>query len=107
MRLLYLIVDDLLREEAELAELQAGGQAAMPPDGEFIARPIPIGPRYYHESAVGLALSVPGVLRALQQWQDDFDAALVHCFVDGGVDAARTMAHIPVIGGGTHRWPWL
>jgi len=100
VRLLYLMVDRTEASEEELERKARDGQAAMPSGTTFCPRPIPFGPRYYHESAVGLALCVPGILAALRRWQDDFDAVLVGCFGDPGVRAARTVAKIPVIGAG-------
>ncbi len=100
MRLLYLMVDgtQASQEELQRKALQAG--EAMPPGATFCPRPIPIGPQYYRESAVGLALCVPGILEATRRWQDEFDAILIGCFVDPGVRAARTVSRIPVVGAG-------
>jgi allantoin racemase len=49
---------------------------------------------YYDE-----ALAVPGVLAAIRQGErDGAEAAIIACFDDTGLDAARAMAGIPVIG---------
>jgi allantoin racemase len=49
---------------------------------------------YYDE-----ALAVPGVLAAIRQGErEGAEAAIIACFDDTGLDAARTMASIPVIG---------
>jgi allantoin racemase len=98
MRLLYILVDDLEPSAEELGRLTAGGQAAVGPHSTFTVEPIEVGPHTYYESAVGLAMCVPGVLRKLIDRQDDFDAALLGCFGDPGLRAARTVARIPVIG---------
>src|SRR5947209_7181531 len=98
MRLLYILVDDLEPTADELARLTAAGQAAVGPDATFTVEPIEIGPRHYYESAVGLAMAVPGILRKIIDRQDAFDAALLGCFGDPGLRAARAVARIPVIG---------
>lgn len=116
MKLLYLVVDtpdyalqgaplvmklqqDERRDE-DLADRQSRGQQAMPTGSTFCSKAIPFGPGYYHESAVGLALCVPGILEAVRRWEAEYDAILVGCFVDPGVAAARTVASIPVVGPG-------
>ena len=49
---------------------------------------------YYDE-----ALAVPGLLAEIRRGeQDGADAAIIACFDDTGLDAARAMASIPVIG---------
>ncbi|WP_137131651.1 aspartate/glutamate racemase family protein [Rhizobium sp. FY34] len=49
---------------------------------------------YYDE-----ALAVPGLLMALAQGEKSgADAAIIACFDDTGLDAARALANIPVIG---------
>lgn len=100
MRLLYLMVDGTEVSDDELERKTRLADQVMPPGTTFCPRPIPIGPRHYHESAVGLALCVPGILEALRRWQDEFDAVLIGCFVDPGVRAARTVSNVPVIGAG-------
>jgi len=65
---------------------------------EIIARTSTTGPAsiegYYDE-----ALAVPGLLQAIRQGeQEGAEAAIIACFDDTGLDAARSMASIPVIG---------
>ena len=98
MRLLYIVVDELRPTAAELERLTAGGQAAVGDGSTFTVEPIDIGPSQYYENAVGLALCVPGILLKLIERQKDFDAALLGCWGDPGLRAARTVAEIPVIG---------
>jgi allantoin racemase len=43
------------------------------------------------------AFAVPGLIQALQD-KPDADAAIIACFDDTGLDAARTAAHYPVVG---------
>lgn len=99
MRLLYLIVDDLDPASDEAARITEAGQTLMPPGDTFTAVAIASGPREYYESAVGLALCVPGILHAVLAHQDEYDAILLGCFGDPGLRAARAVARIPVIGG--------
>jgi allantoin racemase len=57
-----------------------------------------IGPESI-ESHYDEALSVPGVLRAVQQGErEDVDGYVIACFGDPGLDAARELATGPVIG---------
>ena len=51
------------------------------------------------ESTVEEHLAVPGLLEGVARAEKDgFDAAIVGCFGDPGVDAARELATIPIIG---------
>lgn len=100
MRLLYLMVDDVAPDADRLDLRTRLGQAMMPPGSEFVARGLPFGPRYYHESAIGQALCVPGVLQVLRQAEGEFDAAVMGCFADSAVREARVAASIPIIGAG-------
>jgi allantoin racemase len=51
------------------------------------------------ESHYDEALSVPGVLRAIERGErDDVDGYVIACFGDPGLDAARELAAGPVIG---------
>ncbi|HEY1419919.1 MAG TPA: aspartate/glutamate racemase family protein [Candidatus Dormibacteraeota bacterium] len=98
MNLLYILVDDLHPSPEEVQRLTSGGLAAVGPDSTFTVQPIDFGPLHYYESAVGLAMAVPGVLHKILTEQHRFDAALLGCFGDPGLRAARTVATIPVIG---------
>ena len=48
---------------------------------------------YYDE-----ALAVPGLLVAIRDGEATADAAIIACFDDTGLDAARALASVPVIG---------
>ena len=98
MNLLYILVDDLHPSPEEVQRLTRGGLAAMGPGSGFTVQPIDFGPDHYYESAVGLAMCVPGILHKIIRDQHRFDAALLGCFGDPGLRAARTVATIPVIG---------
>ena len=53
------------------------------------------------ESRTDAALTVPEFLRnALQAEHDGYDAVIVSCFSDPGMDAARELVSIPVLGSG-------
>jgi allantoin racemase len=98
LKLLYIVVDDLHPSLDEMQRLTAGGQAAVGAGSSFVVEPIDIGPEHYYESAVGLAMAVPGILHKILTEQHRFDAALLGCFGDPGLRAARAIARIPVIG---------
>jgi len=98
VNLLYILVDDLHPSPEEVQRLTKGGQLAVGLDSTFTVQPIAFGPERYYESAVGLAMCVPGILHKILEAQDHFDAALLGCFGDPGLRAARTVAKIPVIG---------
>ena len=49
--------------------------------------------------ASSIAFLEPGVVRRVQEAErDGFDAAIIHCFSDAGLEAARTLVDIPVVG---------
>jgi allantoin racemase len=46
-----------------------------------------------------LGLLVPGVIkRAEEANQEGYDAVVIHCFADIGIDGAKTVSNIPVVG---------
>ena len=98
MRLLYIVVDDLQPTAGEVERLSVGGSKAVGEGSTFTVEPIDIGPLHYYENAVGLAMCVPGILLKLIERQNSYDAALLGCWGDPGLRAARTVADIPVIG---------
>jgi len=71
-------------------------RAVAAPGTEISAVTSAMGPvsieGYYDE-----AFAVPGLIQALMN-APDADAAIVACFDDTGLDAARTAAHFPVVG---------
>lgn len=77
-------------------KIGAAARAAAGPGTEIQAVNPPQGPvsieGYYDE-----ALSVPGLLRIIQT-AADFDAVIIACFDDTGLDAARCLTDRPVIG---------
>lgn len=44
------------------------------------------------------ALAIPGLLSELKERAGEYDAAIVACFDDTGLDAARSFADVPVLG---------
>lgn len=44
------------------------------------------------------ALAVPGVLATIAAWRGKADAVIIACFDDTGLDAARSLADVPVVG---------
>jgi len=44
------------------------------------------------------ALAIPGLLSELKERAGDYDAAIIACFDDTGLDAARSFADVPVLG---------
>lgn len=78
------------------ATIAAAARAAAAPGTEISAVTSAMGPvsieGYYDE-----AFAVPGLIQALVN-APDADAAIVACFDDTGLDAARTAARFPVVG---------
>ena len=74
----------------------AAARAVAAPGTEISAVTSAMGPvsieGYYDE-----AFAVPGLIQALMN-APDVDAAIVACFDDTGLDAARTAARFPVVG---------
>lgn len=78
--------------------VRAAAEAAAPAGCEVVAREPADGPAsiegYYDE-----AFAVPGALREVARGEaEGFDAHVVACFDDTGLDAARSIARAPVIG---------
>ncbi len=79
-------------------KMAAAAAAVAAPSTEIDAITATIGPAsiegYYDE-----ALAVPGLLAALRKAEAaGADAAIIGCFDDTGLDAARAMSAIPVLG---------
>lgn len=101
MRLLYILPGNLSysdtgraeieRRRAILRRLAAPGTAVDTVD-------VPEGPLSI-ESAYEEYLAVPGTLRRVQEAeQTGYDGVIIGCFGDPGVDAARELVTIPVVG---------
>ena len=81
---------------AMTATIEAAARAVAAPDTQISAATSAIGPvsieGFYDE-----AFAVPGVIAALREARDA-DAAIIACFDDTGLDAARSFAAYPVVG---------
>ena len=80
------------------ATIAAAARSAAAPGTEIVAVTSKMGPAsiegYYDE-----ALAVPGLLAEIAQaGRLEAQAAVIACFDDTGLDAARAMADVPVIG---------
>jgi len=95
MKIVYLIPGQMDDAEQRRRELLAN--KFVHPDTEVHVRAAPEGPISI-ESAVEEEMSVPSVLRALLSFGHKYDAAVLGCFGDPGLRAARELAKIPVIG---------
>ena len=79
-------------------KMASAAVAVAAPSSEIVAITAATGPAsiegYYDE-----ALAVPGLLAELRKSEAaGADAAIIGCFDDTGLDAARAMAGIPVLG---------
>ena len=101
MRLLYILPGSLSRSELGTREIDrrlAILQRLAAPGTEVSITDVPDGPRSI-ESAYEEYLSVPGTLLKVQEAErSGLDAAIVGCFGDPGVDAARELVEMLVIG---------
>lgn len=79
---------------------EAALQAFVGPGTTVEARPTGKGPRSI-ESMWEEYLSIPGLLEAVVELeQEGFDAVVPGCFGDPGIDGARELVRIPVLGTG-------
>jgi allantoin racemase len=99
--LLYILPGSLSRSELGTREIDrrlAILQRLAAPGTEVSITDVPDGPRSI-ESAYEEYLSVPGTLLKVQEAErSGLDAAIVGCFGDPGVDAARELVEMLVIG---------
>ncbi len=100
MRVLYLLVDETGPSLARIEHRLGYGRTVLPEGWELAVDAIEVAPPHYEESAVGLALAVPGILRAVRRASTNHDAAIIGCYGDPGLRAARALARIPVVGPG-------
>jgi allantoin racemase len=80
------------------ATIAAAARSAASPETEIVGVTSAMGPvsieGYYDE-----AFALPGLLAAIAAGErEGADAAVIACFDDTGLDAARAMARIPVLG---------
>ncbi len=100
---LYLIPGWMSRRDGgavELARRRAAVQRIAGPDWAMDAWEVVGGPASI-ESAYEEYLSVPGAIdRLMEAERAGFDGAILGCFGDPGIEAAREMVSMPVIGPG-------
>jgi allantoin racemase len=72
-------------------------RASARPETEVEAVTAPLGPRSV-ESRSELAVAAYGTLVALAEHVDKFDAAVIACFSDPGLQAARELYPLPIVG---------
>jgi allantoin racemase len=103
MRLAYLIPGPMSRGPlgpGELTRRQAVLQRAAFPGTDVEVLDVPEGPSSI-ESVYEEYLAVPATLEAITKLESQgMDGAIVGCFGDPGVDAARELCRMPVIGPG-------
>lgn len=103
MRILYLIPGWLSRTEAGTQEIARRAQFlrhAAHPQATVEVWDVRDGPSSI-ESMYEEYLSVPGALARIQEAEaTGFDGVILGCFGDPGVDAARELVRIPVVGPG-------
>jgi allantoin racemase len=103
MRLVYVIPGPMSRGPLGPAELERRGSVlrrAAFPGTEVDVVDVPSGPLSI-ESAYEEYLSVPAMLDAIHDLEGrGCDGAIVGCFGDPGVDAARELVRMPVVGPG-------
>ncbi|WP_454856822.1 aspartate/glutamate racemase family protein [Rhizobium binxianense] len=82
---------------ASMTEKAAAAARTVAASGtEIIAATSRMGPVSIEGHYDG-ALAIPGLITELRERQD-YDAAIIACFDDTGLDAARTFAEVPVLG---------
>jgi allantoin racemase len=103
MRVVYVIPGPMSRGPlgpGELARRQAVLQRAAFPGTDVEVIDVPEGP-FSIESAYEEYLSVPATMDAIRELERrGTDGAIVGCFGDPGVDAARELVEMPVVGPG-------
>ncbi|MDR7537531.1 MAG: aspartate/glutamate racemase family protein [Armatimonadota bacterium] len=101
MRLLYILPGNLSHSDAGRAEIErrrAILRRLAAPGTAVDAVDVPDGPLSI-ESAYEEYLAVPGTLRRVQEAeQAGYDGVIIGCFGDPGVDAARELVALPVVG---------
>lgn len=102
MRILYQLTSPMDRTlgAAEVARRRAALTQMAAAETEVEAWPTADGPAAI-EGAADAALVVPELLRLAPQWeQARFDAVVIGCFSDPGLDALRERTAIPIVGPG-------
>jgi allantoin racemase len=83
--------------DAMTAGIDQSAQAARSPETEVITTQPQTGPlsieSYYDEY-----LAIPGILEMIRLQESEFDAFVIACWGDPGIDAAREITSKPVVG---------
>jgi allantoin racemase len=79
------------------AAIDRMAQAAAGPSASVVTTHSNNGP-YTIEGALDAALATAGMLEVVAAYKDPFDAVVVACFGDPGVEALRMLVRVPVIG---------
>jgi allantoin racemase len=79
------------------AAIDRVAQAAAGPGVKVVTRRSEQGPHTI-EGALDAALGVAGMLEVVAAYTQPFDAVVVACFGDPGVDALRVLVRVPVVG---------
>jgi allantoin racemase len=95
MDILYLVPGPMEEEEVKRRERLANKFTSS--ENRVEVRAVDSGPVSI-ESAVEEEMSVSGVLRGLLSYQNKYDVAVLGCFGDPGLRAARELVKIPVVG---------
>jgi allantoin racemase len=95
MKILYLVPGHMDMQEQKRRERVAN--MIVHPKNQVRVRAVDDGPISI-ESAVEEEMSVPGVLKSLLSFEPQYDAAVLGCFGDPGLRAARELVKIPIVG---------
>jgi allantoin racemase len=79
------------------AAIDRMAQSAAEPSATVVTRRSRNGP-YTIEGALDAALAAAGMLEVVAAYRQPFDAVVVACFSDPGVEALRVLVRVPVIG---------
>ncbi|MDR9804861.1 aspartate/glutamate racemase family protein [Rhizobium hidalgonense] len=83
---------------ASMTEKAAAAARAVAASGtEIIAATSSMGPVSIEGHYDG-ALAIPGLMHELKERQAGYDAAVIACFDDTGLEAARSFADVPILG---------
>ena len=97
MRIMVIAFGDLSRQEIEIRQKHLRTLCSRGTEVEVA--PIREGPDV--TDATTLSLAVPGILKRVNQAaRESYDAIMINCFADPGLEAAKTLVNIPVVGGG-------
>ncbi len=97
MKSIY-IINPVINKEAERLTLKEA-KAVAASDAQLHVVSIDKGPASI-ECRYDEAVAVPYILQKVKEIEDKADAIIINCFLDPGVDAAREITDVPIIGPG-------